>query len=236
MSCLLYNMTKRIFAIVSSFFAILLISPVWFVIAAGIKLSSPGPVFYRAVRVGKNHKNFTLYKFRSMHIYQPKKGSNKIAEGGYIANENRIFKFGGFLRRTKLDELPQLMNVFLGEMSVVGPRPISKEGVDRHYSGEYANVLSVKPGLACLESLFDYAHGELFVKNNDEYAKKVAPVRDELASMYVNLQSVKMDLYCILRTFYLIWQIGFMKKKQFQYTEYEKDAIIKVFGSCEEAV
>mgnify|MGYP002868539392 CR=1 FL=1 len=230
MSHILFNVIKRFFDIISSLFAIVITLPLWLLIAAGIKLSSAGPVFYKAERVGKNRKNFILYKFRSMHVYHPEEGSNKTTEGGYIANENRIFKFGGFLRKSKLDELPQLLNVISGEMSVVGPRPITKAGVAKHYSGAHAKVMTVKPGLACLDSLFDYAHGELFIKNEEEFDKKISPVRDELADMYVTKQSIMLDLYCIYRTISLIIQIGFMKKKNFPYTEYEKIALRKVFG------
>ena len=171
---MVYRFIKRTFDICASLLAILISSPVWLIIAIGIKLSSKGPVFYRADRIGKGGKKFVLYKFRSMHVFVTEdKSAGEKREGGYIANENRIFKFGGILRKTKLDELPQLLNILMGQMSVVGPRPITEAGVKKHYIGKYDNVLTVRPGLACLDSLYDYAHGELFIKDNEEFDKKV---------------------------------------------------------------
>lgn len=208
-------------------------SPIWLIIALGIKLSSKGPVFYRAERIGKGNKMFILYKFRSMHVYMPEvKGKGEQREGGYIANENRIFPFGAILRKSKLDELPQLLNILAGQMSVVGPRPITEAGVKKHYIGNYDNVLTVRPGLACLDSLFDYAHGELVVKDNEEFDRKVAPMRDRLASMYVEKQSVGLDLYCIFRTVQLIFQIAVLKKREFPYTKHEREAAEAVFGTA----
>lgn len=229
----LYRFLKRLFDILSASLAIVVSSPLWLVIAGGIKLSSEGPVFYRADRIGKDNRKFTLYKFRSMHQYQPeKRGQGEQREGGYIANENRIFPFGAFLRGSKLDELPQLLNILAGQMSVVGPRPITEAGVKKHYIGKYDEVLTVRPGLACLDSLYDYAHGELVVKDNEEFDKRVAPMRDYLASMYVRKQSVYLDLYCIFRTIKLIFQIAVLKKREFPYTKYEAEAERNVFGTA----
>lgn len=222
---MLYRFIKRLFDIVSSAAAILVTSPLWLVIAIGIKLSSKGPVFYRADRVGKNKKPFTLYKFRSMHVFQTEdKSAGEKREGGYIANANRIFKFGGFLRKCKLDELPQLINILMGQMSVVGPRPITAAGVEKHYEGRYDQVMTVRPGLTCLDSLFDYAHGELFIKDNDEFEKKVVPMRDCLAGLYVEKKSIATDVYCIFRTVVLIFQIMVQKKKEFSYDRFEQEA------------
>ena len=220
-----YKLIKRLFDILSSAAAIIVSSPIWVLIAIGIKCSSKGPIFYKADRVGKGNKRFTLYKFRSMDQYHPEiKGKGEQREGGYIANEKRIFPFGAFLRKSKLDELPQLINIFIGQMSVIGPRPITEAGVKKHYLGKYDKVLSVRPGLACLDSLYDYAHGELVVKDNEEFDKKVAPVRDYLANMYVEKQSIGLDLYCIARTIKLIFQVVVLRKKDFTLTKYEESA------------
>jgi len=228
---MIYKIVKRSFDFISSIMAIIVSSPLWIIIAIGIKASSSGPVFYRADRVGRNNRKFILYKFRSMHEYKPdKKIKGEQREGGYIANENRIFPFGRLLRKSKLDELPQLINVMLGQMSIIGPRPITEAGVKKHYIGKYDNVLSVRPGLACLDSLYDYAHGELVIKDNEEFDKKVAPVRDYLASMYVEKQSISLDIYCILRTIQLIYQIAIKKRTVFPLTRYEVEAEKKVFG------
>ena len=173
-----------------------------------------------------NHREFPVYKFRSMHVYKPEDpSSGKKAEGGYIANDNRMFGLGRFLRKSKLDELPQLLSVFMGKMSVIGPRPYPEKTVQKYYAGEYERVLSVKPGLAGLDSLYDYAHGELFVKDNKTYAEMVLPVRTELAKLYVDKKSVGLDLHCILRTIKLMFQIVVLKKKQFGLTKYEREAV-----------
>ena len=225
----MYNIVKRIFDLFSSAIALIITSPFWLVIAIGIKLSSPGPVFYKSMRAGKNHKEFPVYKFRSMHVYKPEDpNSGKKAEGGFVANKNRMFKFGSFLRKSKLDELPQLLSVFIGRMSVVGPRPYPEKAVRKFYTGDYECVMTVKPGLAGLDSLYDYAHGELFVKDNDTYAKTVLPVRSELANLYVEKKSVGLDIYCIFRTIKLIFQIIVLKKKDFELTKYELEAVQRV--------
>ena len=209
----MYRLFKRIFDILCSLFMFILSSPLWLIIFIGIKISSRGPLFYKTERIGKNKEKFILYKFRSMHVYHSDTG--KKSEGGYIANSDRIFPFGKFLRKSKLDELPQILNILLGEMSVIGPRPITITGVEKNYIGEYQCILSVKPGLACLDSLFDYAHGEIFIKDNEEYAKKIVPMRNELARMYVERRSIKMDIYCIFRTAKLIFQITVQKRVSF---------------------
>ena len=229
----LYRYVKRLFDILSSALAIAVSSPLWLVIAIGIKTSSKGPIFYKADRVGKGAKQFTLYKFRSMHQFIPEvKGCGEQREGGAIANSARIFPFGAFLRKSKLDELPQLLNILKGQMSVVGPRPTSKQGAKNHFVGRYDNVFTVCPGLAGLDSLYDYAHGELIVHDSDEYYQRIAPVRDNLASMYVENQSIGLDIYCILRTIKLMFQIVVQKKRKFRLTKYETDAEKNVFGAA----
>ena len=226
---LFYRLIKRLFDILSASLALIVTSPLWLVIFIGIRLSSKGPLFYRTERAGMGGRPFTLYKFRSMHVYHPDKEGRKT-EGGFIANADRIFPFGGLLRKSKLDELPQLLNILAGHMSVVGPRPLSTAGAKLHYSGKYARVLDVRPGLSCLDSLFDYAHGELFVSDNNEYRTKVLPVRTELAGMYADRRSVGLDLYCIIRTVKLMFDIAVRGKKTFPYTVYEAEAERNVFG------
>lgn len=221
----MYRIVKRAFDIVSSFLALVITSPLWLVIAAGIKLSSPGPVFYKSERAGKDCKEFTVLKFRSMHVYKPEDpNSGKKAEGGFVANEKRMFRLGSFLRKSKLDELPQLLSIFTGKMSVVGPRPYPKKAVDKFYTGAYASVMSVRPGLTGLDSLYDYAHGELFVKDNETYKQQVLPVRTELSRLYVEKQSIGLDLHCIFRTVRLMLEIVVLKKKHFPLTKYEAAA------------
>lgn len=225
---LLYEGIKRTFDLISSSVVIIITLPIWIIIALGIKVSSKGPIFYRANRIGKDLKPFTLYKFRSMHVYDPSSGDGN-GENGFIADEDRIFKFGGFLRKSKLDELPQLINIFISQMSVIGPRPMSEKGAKKIFTGEYACIPDIKPGLSCLDSLYDYAHGELFVKDEEEYADKILPVRTELARMYTERKSIFLDAYCIVRTIRLMFEIVILKKKEFKYTKYEQIAIRKFF-------
>ena len=228
---MLYRALKRSFDVLSALLALVVSSPLWLVILIGIKASSEGPVFYTTERAGKDKKPFTLYKFRSMHVYHPGTEGNR-KEGRFLANEDRIFPFGGFLRKCKLDELPQLLNILAGHMSVIGPRPLSLKGANMYYTGRYECVSNVRPGLACLDSLFDYAHGELFVSSNEEFREKILPVRNELAKMYVDRQSIGLDIHCILRTLKLMFQITVQKKKEFPYTKYEAEAEKNAFGAA----
>jgi len=223
-----YRFIKRLFDFLCSFFGIIITSPFWLVIAIGIKVSSPGPVFFTTNRVGKGGKPIKVYKFRSMH--QIDANSDQKNEGTYIANPNRIFKLGALLRKSKLDELPQLLNILAGQMSVVGPRPVPAVTAAKNYSGDFACVLDVRPGLACLDSLYDYAHGELFVSSIEEYRQSVVPVRNMLARMYVEQQSIGLDLHCVFRTVRLMFEIAVLKKREFPYTKYEVEAEKAVFG------
>ena len=214
-----YRFIKRGFDIFNSLLAIIFLLPLFLLICVGIKISSKGPILFVSERVGRNNKVFLMYKFRSMHLREAKASENQ-----YLVNEKRIFPFGKFLRKSKLDELPQLFNILKGDMSIVGPRPYPKKFADREYIGVYNIILSVRPGLACLDSLFDYAHGELFVHDPVVYSKTVLPIRTELAKIYVAKQNVWMDLYCIIRTVLLMLLIVLFRKTSFRYTAYEKYA------------
>lgn len=218
-----YRIIKRAFDLISSLVALIVLSPVFLVIAIGIKVSSKGPLLFKSERIGLNGKPFVMYKFRSMHVLQ-----EGAVESAYLVNNSRIFKFGSFLRKSKLDELPQLVNVFLSDMSVVGPRPYPKSVVDWIYVGEYADVLGVKPGLACYDSLYDYAHGELWVADDEKYATEIIPVRTELAKMYVDKQSVGTDATIIGRTVKMIFAIVVRRQTEFGYNKEEQAAIESV--------
>lgn len=215
----MYRFVKRGFDIFNSLLALIVLSLLFLLISIGIKLSSRGPVFYKSKRVGQDGKLITVHKFRSMHVRQA--GS---VESSVLVNEQRIFPLGRFLRKSKLDELPQLIDILVGDMSVVGPRPYPQSFTDRYYTGDYEKILSVRPGLACLDSLYDYTHGELFVSDEIEYKEKVMPVRTELAKLYVENKGVGLDLYCILRTLKLVFQIIVGRKREFALTGYELEA------------
>ena len=221
-----YNFIKRAFDFIISAISIVVLFPVFLFASIGIKLSSNGPLFYTTERIGKNNVPFKMLKFRSMHIKQ-----EGTVESKYLVNEERIFKFGKFIRKSKIDELPQLINVLIGDMSVVGPRPYPKSFTDRCYTGEYSSILNVRPGLACFDSLYDYAHGELFVKDEKKYAKEVLPVRTELAKAYLNKKSIVTDVYIIIRTVLLIFDIIVMRKTKFKYDKIEREIIASIENS-----
>lgn len=214
---------KRTFDIVMSSIALLILSPIFLLTMIGIKLSSKGGVFYKASRVTINGNTFGMYKFRSMHE------AKNAVEKSFIADGNRIFPFGSFLRKSKIDELPQLINILLGHMSIVGPRPASTANVDELYTGKYKDIQKVRPGLTSYASLYDYKHGELFISDNDEYIRKVLPVKMELELYYVHNWNVFVDLKLIFGTVITIIEIVF-GKKFFKYTKLEQSAIEKVHG------
>lgn len=220
---MLYRFIKRGFDFFNALLALIILSPLFLLICIGIKLSSKGPAFYQSKRAGRNGKLITVHKFRSMHIRQAGEMESK-----YLVNKQRIFPLGSFLRKSKLDELPQLVDILLGNMSIVGPRPYPRSFVEQHYVGKYASILSMRPGLACLDSLYDYAHGDLFVTDDEEYRERVLPVRTELARMYVEKASIGLDLYCIFRTIKLIFEIVILKNTKFDLTKYESEAVAEV--------
>ena len=165
-----YRFIKRLFDIVASGIALVVLLPIWLIATVGILVSDPGPVFYLARRVGKNNKEFRMFKFRSMRV---EKGAD---EKSLRPDQQRIFPFGRFIRTTKIDELPQLLNVFLGHMSVVGPRPASVDQIEITRGKENMIVASVKPGLTSPSAIYDYLYGDS-IEDEAEYMDKVAPTR-----------------------------------------------------------
>lgn len=174
---------KRIFDIVASGLGLLVLSPMFLILSIWIKIDSPGPVFYKQMRVGRNNKDFKLYKFRSMRVGSDKKGL--ITIGGH---DPRITKSGYFIRKYKLDEFPQLINVFIGEMSLVGPRPEVRKYVEM-YTEEQMHVLDVRPGITDLASIRYRNENELLekVENPDKYYVEVI-MQDKLS---INLEYVE---------------------------------------------
>lgn len=152
---------KRFFDLVASGLGLLVLSPLFLVLAVWIKCDSKGPVFYRQVRVGRNNRDFRLYKFRSMRVGSDKKGL--ITIGGH---DPRVTRSGYYIRRYKLDELPQLINVFAGNMSLVGPRPEVRKYVDL-YTPEQMHVLDVRPGITDLASIRYRHENELLERADD---------------------------------------------------------------------
>ena len=202
----MYKYIKRLLDIVLCSCAVIILSPVYLITALGIEISSPGTILYHSMRAGLNKKPFKFYKFRSMH---PPKGKKKDM---FVADPNRLFKFGKIIRRLKIDELPQLFNVIKGDMSIVGPRPMTAEHADEIYSGKYEPVAQVKPGLTSPASLYDYTVGDTY-KDNDAYRKEVFPIKLEMELMYVEKESFAYDASLVARTIVTILQVLFGKKQ-----------------------
>jgi lipopolysaccharide/colanic/teichoic acid biosynthesis glycosyltransferase len=195
-------MIKRIFDIASSLFVLVLASPFLIIISILIKLDSNGAIFFTQIRVGKNNKDFLLLKFRTMRVAQ--ENLSLITVG----NDNRITNIGNFLRKYKLDELPQLINILKGEMSVVGPRPEVRKYVDM-YSSSQLEVLSVKPGLTDPSSIKFSNESELLgTAANPEkyYTETLMPLKIEISLNYVRTQTFIGDLKIIFQTFSKIFK------------------------------
>lgn len=210
----LYFLLKRIFDILFAltFFAVLF--PIYPLTAVIIMIVSPGNPIYKAERIGKDGRVFTCYKFRSMNI-----DSGQVLLTT-LRNDERIFPFGAFIRRTKVDEFPQILNVLLGQMSVVGPRPEDRINADKLYVGGYERILSVRPGLTSPASLYDYTHGEKY-ETEAEYERDFLPKKLQLEYYYVKNQSLAYDIVLIIRTAVTIIKIlcgvtDFPEPKEFQ--------------------
>ncbi len=189
----MYHFIKRLFDIIASGLALIVLSPIWLVAIIGILVSDPGPVFYCAKRVGKDNRQFKMYKFRSMRV---DKNAN---EKSLRPDQDRIFPFGRFIRATKIDELPQLLNVFLGDMAVVGPRPAAVDQIPITRGGANAVVATLKPGLTSPAALYDYLYGDE-IEDEAEYMDKVAPTRLALDRYYVDKQTIGYDIKLIWYT------------------------------------
>lgn len=190
---LFYRFLKRLFDIIASGVALIVLIPIWLVAIVGIMVSDPGPIFYFANRAGVENKTFKMFKFRSMRV------DNNANEKSLRPDQDRIFPFGRFIRATKIDELPQLLNVFLGDMTVVGPRPAAVDQIPITRGGENAIVASLKPGLTSPAALYDYLYGDA-IEDEDEYMDKVAPTRLALDRYYVRKQTIGYDIKMIWYT------------------------------------
>ena len=188
-----YKIIKRCFDVLSSGVALIVLTPIWLIAIIGILVSDPGPIFYYARRVTKDNRTFKMYKFRSMKV---DKNAN---EKSLRPDQDRIFSFGRFIRATKIDELPQLLNVFLGDMTVVGPRPAAVDQVPITRGGENAIVASVKAGLTSPAALYDYLYGDE-IEDEAEYMDKVVPTRLALDRYYIDKQTIGYDIKLIWYT------------------------------------
>lgn len=192
---------KRLFDIVMSGLGLLVLSPIFLIIAIWIKLDSKGPVFYRQVRVGRYNKDFRIFKFRSMRVGADK--GSLVTIGGH---DPRITRSGYFIRKFKLDELPQLINVFVGDMSLVGPRPEVRHYVD-YWTPEQMHVLDVRPGITDPASIKFRNENELMEKADDPekyYIEVIMQEKIKLYLEYVEHHTFFGDIGLIFKTFWTI--------------------------------
>ena len=192
---------KRLFDIVMSGLGLIVLSPIFLILAIWIKLDSKGPVFYRQVRVGRNNKDFRIFKFRSMRVGADK--GSLVTIGGH---DPRITRSGYFIRKFKLDELPQLINVFVGDMSLVGPRPEVRHYVD-FWSPEQMHVLDVRPGITDPASIKFRNENELMENADDPekyYIEIIMQEKIMLYLEYVKDHSFFGDIGLIFKTFWTI--------------------------------
>lgn len=193
----MYDKIKRLLDLLGSILGLIALSPLFLVIALVIKFTSPGPVFYKGKRVGKDGKIFLMHKFRSMVANADKLGSDLTKY-----EDSRITYVGKFLRRTKLDELPNLIDVLKGDMSFVGPRPESPSYV-KYYNERQREVLSVKPGITGLAQL-ENRREDLKLKDKDNpdeyYIRELMPKKLEIDLRYIRQRSLLLDTKILIKT------------------------------------
>lgn len=196
-------MFKRLFDIIFSFIGIVILHPLFILVAISIKLDSSGPIFFRGKRVGCHGKLFKMYKFRTMVVNAEKLGGTSTAE-----NDPRITKVGRFIRKYKIDELPQLINILKGEMSIVGPRPEVEEYTCL-YTEEEKIILSVLPGLTDYASIKLINLNKILTRSTDpdkDYKENIRPEKNRLRVEYATNHSLSGDFRIIIQTFMSLWR------------------------------
>lgn len=199
-----YLFIKRLFDFLASLAALILLSPLMLILAILVYLDDPGKVFYGHLRIGKNEKPFKVWKFRSMYmnadkmidLLTPEQAKQYYTEFK-IDNDPRITKIGNFLRKTSLDELPQLFNVLCNDMSLVGPRPLIESEIQTYYADMYDTLLAVKPGVT--------GYWQAYARNNATYQ---SGERQKMEMYYVHNASLWLDIKILFKT------IGSVLKKQ----------------------
>jgi len=197
-------MTKRLFDIVASGLALLLLLPVLVCIAVWIRLDSPGPVLFRQIRVGLGGRHFRIRKFRTM-----RSDADRVGLAVTVGNDPRITRAGAFLRRFKLDELPQFLDVLLGSMSIVGPRPEVPRYMDAYPASLREKVLSVRPGITDWASVEFRSENELLegaVDPERTYIEQILPIKQGYYLRYVQEHSFLGDLRIILATIQVMFR------------------------------
>lgn len=191
-------MIKRIFDFIISLTGIILLSPIFVIVALMVRLDSKGPVFYKGKRAGWHGSVFGMYKFRTMVP-----NAEKIGGPSTPIDDSRLTKIGGMLKRYQLDELPQLVNVLKGEMSFVGPRPEVEIYIDKLSKEKRKKILSVRPGMTDFASLWNFHEGDVLKESNDpekDYLEKIRPKKVELQLKYIDEKSFWLDIKLILKT------------------------------------
>ena len=214
---MIYRVIKRGLDFTGALLSLIVLSPIFLLTAIGILISDWGPIFYTANRIGKGNKPFKMYKFRSMRV---EKAAN---EASLRPDEDRIFPFGHFIRKLKIDELPQLINILNGTMSIIGPRPVAKDQFDMFRYGKWNEAAKVRVGLSGPAALYDYIYGELFT-DEKEYMEKVYPTRRELEYVYVKKASLFYDLKMIVYTVISIYYVLVGKECTWILNELVEDA------------
>jgi len=196
-------MAKRLFDIVFSALGLIVLSPLLVLVALWIKMDSQGPVFFRQVRVGQFGQIFRIHKFRTMQAEQP-----VAAPQITVGRDARITPSGAFLRKYKIDELPQLIDVLIGKMSIVGPRPEVPKYIDMYPAELRRLVLSVKPGITDRASLEFREENDLLASAFDpekEYIEKILPIKQEYYVRYVKSRNFIDDMKIIFLTLYFVF-------------------------------
>ncbi|MCR5457792.1 MAG: sugar transferase [Clostridiales bacterium] len=186
---------KRVLDIIISLVGFLLSLPIWFITIIGILINDFGPIFYKSIRVGKGNKEFEMIKFRSMRVVK------NDDESSLRPDQDRIFCIGKIIRKLKIDELPQLINILKGDMAIVGPRPVAKHQMNIFRVGKYDEAKMVRPGLTGPAALYDYIYGDQFEDSDlDKYKEEVLPTRRELELIYVRKYGFLFDIKMIFDT------------------------------------
>ena len=199
-------MIRRLVDIVLASVGLVVSLPVTIAAAAAIFAVNPGPVIYRADRVGRSGRIFTMYKLRTMYIRRGDSGSVVTAAG-----DGRVFPVGRLLRRSKIDELPQMVNIIMGDMSIVGPRPRDPQLVRRYYTPLHRETLDVLPGLTSPGTLFYLTQGESTLRSKDpegEYQARILPQKLALDIDYVRNRSAWVDVWIVVRTVGAIFNLA----------------------------
>lgn len=188
---------KRFFDICMSIFGLIILSPIFLIIAVLIKINSKGAVFFRQTRVGLNGKEFKIYKFRTMVTDAEKKGMQIT-----VGNDSRVTSIGKIIRKCKMDEIPQLINVLIGDMSFVGPRPEVPKYVEMYNEAD-KEILMIRPGITDIASIEYRNENEILGKSENPektYIEEVMPAKIKFNKEYLSNISIKYDIYLIIKT------------------------------------